>query len=414
MRFLPLLLRKAIKVGGLTLYGPHGYRESFGSADQDPQVSIEITDPSLDWRIFLNPELKGAEAYMAGSLVVREGGAYEFLRLIFLNKRHFDLSASQVFWNKLNRKLRRFMQHNPLARARRNVGHHYDLGNDFYRLWLDEDLQYSCGYFPSDAETLAEAQREKKRHVAAKLALQSGQRVLDIGCGWGGLALYLARVADVEVTGVTLSKAQLAVARQRAAAAGLDSKVRFELCDYRSVTGRFDRVVSVGMLEHVGVGHLETYFRTVRDRLAPGGVALIHSISTKAPPGITGPFIRKHIFPGGYAPCISEASLAIERSGLWMLDCEIWRLHYAKTLRLWRERFLDRRQEVVDLYDERFARMWEFYLAACECAFAFGSSTVVHYQLGRERDAVPLSRDYIDQQKQRLAKIEKSQPPRAS
>jgi cyclopropane-fatty-acyl-phospholipid synthase len=216
------------------------------------------------------------------------------------------------------------------------------------------------------------------------------------------MALFLAKAADVEVKGVTLSKEQLEVARERARAEGLDGQVTFELCDYREVDQTFDRVVSVGMLEHVGVGHLEEYFINVRDRLAPDGVALIHTISTKAPPGITGPFIRKYIFPGGYAPCVSEAALAIERSGLWLLDCEIWRVHYATTLQHWRENFLACRDEVVAMYDERFARMWEFYLAACECAFRFGSSNVAQFQLGRERDSMPLSRDYIEAEKDRL------------
>jgi cyclopropane-fatty-acyl-phospholipid synthase len=402
MKLLPKLLRKAIRTGTLTLHGPGGFEETFGNPGTGPDVAIEITDPSLDWRIFLNPELKGAEAFMNGGLTVRDGGAYDFLRLVFMNKRNFDMSPNQIFWNKINRKMRRFMQHNPIAKARRNVGHHYDLGNDFYRLWLDEDMQYSCGYFPAGDETLAEGQLQKKRHIAAKLGLQPGQRVLDIGCGWGGMALYLANVADVEVTGVTLSKEQLEIARERAKAAGLDGKVKFELRDYRDVDETFDRVVSVGMLEHVGVGHLEEYFLNVRDRLAPDGVALIHTISTKAPPGITGPFIRKYIFPGGYAPCVSEASLAIERSGLWLLDCEIWRVHYATTLRHWREGFLEHREEAVRMYDEKFARMWEFYLAACECAFEFGSSTVAQFQLGRERDSMPLTRDYIDVEKDRL------------
>ena len=402
MRFLPVFLRKAIRVGTLTLYGPDGFEETFGQAGSGPAVSIEITDRSFDWRIFFNPELKGPEAYMNGKLIVRDGNAYDLLRLVYINKRTFDKTPNQIFWYKIDRKLRRFMQHNPISTARRNAGHHYDLGNDFYRLWLDEDMQYSCAYFPSGNETLAEAQLEKKRHIAAKLGLQSGQKILDIGSGWGGLALYLAGIADVEVTGITLSRGQLQLARQRAAAAGMEKRVQFRLCDYREVGETFDRVVSVGMLEHVGVGYLEEYFINVRDRLAPDGVALIHTISSKSPPGVTGPFIRKHIFPGGYAPCVSEVSLAIEHSGLWMLDCEIWRIHYAKTLRHWRERFMQHRQEVVEMYDERFALMWEFYLAACECAFQFGSSTVAQFQLGRMRDSMPLNRDYIGAEKEKL------------
>lgn len=396
MRFLPKLLRRAIRKGRLTVTGPNGYQESFGvAAEGDPDVAIHISDPRLDWKMALNPELAPAEAYMDGTLTIEDGGAWDLLEIFFVNKPSFDMTPTQIFWNSLARKTRRFVQHNPIARARRNVGHHYDLGNAFYRMWLDPDMQYSCAYFPTGAETLSEAQRAKKRHIAAKMGLRPGQRVLDIGCGWGGMALYLAAVADVEVVGVTLSTEQLAIARARAEAAGLSDRCRFELTDYREVTETFDRIVSVGMLEHVGVGHLGEYFLRVRDRLAPNGVALIHSISTKAPPGVTGPFLRKYIFPGGYAPSLSEAALAVERSGLWLLDCEVWRVHYAETLRAWRERFEARRPEIEAMYDARFARMWEFYLAASEGAFRYGSSNVVQLQLGRERDAMPLHRDYV-------------------
>lgn len=402
MRFLPKLLRKTIRAGTLTISNEKGFKETFGGQFPGPDVVVKFVDPSLDWKIFLNPELKGAEAYMNGGMVIENAGPYEFLSLFFLNKRNFDMSPNQIFWNSLNRKMRRLMQNNPISRSQQNVAHHYDLGNDFYRIWLDEDWQYSCGYFPSGTETLEQAQLEKKRHIAAKLGLSAGQSVLDIGSGWGGMALYLAKTADVEVTGVTLSKEQLEVAQARAKAEGLADKVTFRLQDYRDVPETFDRVVSVGMLEHVGVGHLQEYFLKVRDCLNPGGVSLIHSISTKAPPGITGPFIRKYIFPGGYAPCLSEASLAVERSGLWLLDCEIWRVHYAKTLRCWRQRFMAEREQVIKMYDERFARMWEFYLAASECAFEYGSSNVFQLQLGRERDSMPLHRDYLTQNKNAL------------
>ena len=399
MRLLPRMLRKAVRIGRLQLEAPDGTRHVFGGEAPGPEVAIRITDPDLDWRIALNPELKAAEAFMDGTLQVvagPEGGtAYDLLQLFFMNKRAFDLSPSQIMVRALEKSLRRLIQHNPVTRARRNAAHHYDLGNDFYRMWLDPDMQYSCGYFPTGAESLAEAQTRKKRHIAAKLALRPGQKVLDIGCGWGGMALYLAAVADVEVVGVTLAERQLEVARARAEKAGLADRVRFELRDYRDVAERFDRVVSVGMLEHVGVGHLTRYFVQVRDVLKPDGVGLIHSISSMAPPGISGPFLRKYIFPGGYAPCLSEVALAIERSGLWNLDTEVWRVHYASTLRGWRDRFEARRAEVEAMYDPRFARMWEFYLAACECAFAYGSSNVLQLQLGRKRDAVPLHRDWI-------------------
>ena len=403
MRLFPKLLRKAVRAGRLTLRGPGGFEEVIGGQAPGPEVAIRITDPALDWKIALNPELKPAEAYMDGGLVVEDGTIHDLLSLFFANKRNFDLSPGQIFWRGVARRGRRALQHNPVARARRNAAHHYDLGNDFYRLWLDRDLQYSCAYWEDGVATLEEAQTAKKRHIAAKLGLKPGQRVLDIGCGWGGMALYLAAVADVEVVGVTLAEEQLAVARKRAEILGLADRVEFRLQDYREVPETFDRVVSVGMLEHVGAHHLTGYFLGVRDRLGPDGVALIHSISTKAPPGVTGPFIRKYIFPGGYAPSLSETFAAIEKSGLWPLDNEIWRVHYARTLEEWRRRFDDVRPQVVEMFDERFARMWELYLSACQCVFDFGASLVFQIQLGRERDGVPLTRDYIGEAKAALA-----------
>ena len=403
MRLLPKLLRKAVRAGRITLRGPDGFEEVIGGQEPGPEVAIRITDPGLDWKIALNAELKATEAYMDGGLVVETGTIYDLLALFFANKRHFDLTPGQIFWRGVARKMRRVAQHNPVARARRNVAHHYDMGNEFYRLWLDRDMQYSCGYWEDGAETLEGAQSAKKRHIAAKLALAPGQRVLDIGCGWGGMALYLAAIADVHVTGVTLSEEQLAVARRRAEILDLTDRVEFRLQDYREVPDTFDRIVSVGMLEHVGAHHLTSYFLSVRDRLGPNGLALIHSISTKAPPGVTGPFIRKYIFPGGYAPSLSETFAALEKSGLWPLDNEIWRVHYARTLKEWRRRFDAVRPQVVEIYDERFARMWELYLAACECAFDFGASLVFQLQIGRERDVVPLTRDYLNQAKADLA-----------
>jgi cyclopropane-fatty-acyl-phospholipid synthase len=268
-------------------------------------------------------------------------------------------------------------------------------------------MQYSCAYFPDGTETIEEAQTLKKRHLAAKLCLKDGHRLLDIGCGWGGLALYLAHVADIEVVGVTLSERQLAVARRRAEILGVSDRVRFELIDYREVTETFDRVVSVGMLEHVGAPYLPAYFLNVRDRLGPDGLALIHSISTKSPPGVTGPFLRKYIFPGGYSPALSETVAAIEPTGLWLLDCEIWRCHYGYTLAQWRDRFLANRDKAVEVMDERFCRMWELYLSIAECVFMQGSSNVFQLQLARERDAAPITRNYIEAEEVRIADREK-------
>lgn len=400
---LDTLLDKAISKGRLTVTDAKGAVRSFGGREPGPEAAIRFTTPTVARKILLNPELKAGEAYMDGELVMESGSIHDLISLFFANKRQFDLSPSQIFWRGLARGFRRFQQNNVLARARANAKAHYDIGEAIYRLFLDADMQYSCAYFPDGSETLEQAQTLKKRHIAAKLRLGDGQRLLDIGCGWGGLGLYLAHTADIEVLGVTLSERQLAVARRRAEILGVSDRVKFELIDYRQVQGKFDRIVSIGMLEHVGVSYLTPYFLTVRDRLSADGVALIHSISSKAPPGVTGPFLRKHIFPGGYAPSLSEAVSAIERSGLWMLDCEIWRCHYGHTLRHWRERFDAHRAEAADIMDERFCRMWELYLSMCECAFMQGASNVFQIQLGRERDAVPLTRDYIAEDAARIA-----------
>lgn len=406
MKVLSKILNAAIRDGRITLVGADVEERQFGGQGPGPEVRLRLADPSFDKKILLNPELKAAEGIMNGQLVIEEGTIHDFIELFFINKRQFDMNPNQIFWNGMSRRLRRFMQHNTLRNARRNVEHHYDLGNDFYRMWLGHDLQYSCGYFPEGTETLDEAQTAKKRHIAAKLALSPSQTVLDIGCGWGGMALYLAAVAGVRVVGVTLAEEQLRVARARAAYLGLDDRVEFRLQDYRDVTETFDRVVSVGMLEHVGVSHLTEYYLNVRNRLAPDGVALVHSVSSKAPPGITGPFLRKYIFPGGYSPSLSEAFAAVERSGLWTLDAEVWRMHYAHTLAAWRERFLAQREVAVAMYDERFAKMWEIYLSACECAFRHGASCNFQMQLGRRRDAVPISRSYMEAAEARLKSME--------
>jgi len=400
VRHLPKLLRKTIRKGTMTLIGPDGETHEAGGAEPGPHVTLRVHDPALDWKIFSNPELRAAEAFMDGTLTVDSPaehgtGAWELMELFFVNKRHFDLTPNQIFWRGLARAVRRSAQNNSISRSRDNVRHHYDLGNDLYRRFLCDDLQYSCAYYESGNETLNEAQTAKKRHIAAKLCLEPGQKVLDIGCGWGGMALYLAHAEDVHVTGVTLSEEQLAVAKARADALNVADRVDFRLQDYRDVSETFDRVVSVGMLEHVGITQLTAYYLKVRDFLGPGGVALIHSISSKAPPGVTSPFLRKYIFPGGYAPSLSEAASSLEKSGLWLTDCEIWRMHYAETLREWRKRFEADRAAIEGMYDEKFGRMWEFYLAACEGAFRYGASNVFQMQLARDRADAPLTRDYM-------------------
>ena len=306
MLFLPRLLKKAIKSGTLNLVTPDQQRMTFGTPDGTEPVTIKVHDKSLDWKIAFNPELKTAEAYMDGALTLEDGEIYDLLTLFYRNRRHFDRSANMIFWQGIARSLRRFHQHNPISKSRANVKHHYDLKDELFELFLDDDRQYSCAYFPNGDETLEEAQRAKKSHIIRKLNLKPGQRILDIGCGWGGMALQIAETEDVTVKGITLSENQARVARQRAEEAGVADRVSFEICDYRELDEKFDRIVSVGMLEHVGAPHLKEYFLSLRNMLGSDGVALVHSISSKSPPGVTGPFIRKYIFPNGSSPAISK------------------------------------------------------------------------------------------------------------
>jgi cyclopropane-fatty-acyl-phospholipid synthase len=401
MRFLPWLLRRVIHTGSLTLIGPEGTSETFGGTTPGPSVTIRITDPALDRKLIFNPELRFAEAYMDGGLDVAPEDLRELLRLFKLNQARLNRLPFQGVVRRAARVAKRIVRNNPI-RSRRNVKAHYDIGNDLYRLFLDADMQYSCAYFPHGDETLEQAQLAKKRHIAAKLMLKPGQRVLELGCGWGGMALYLAQVADVEVLAVTLAEEQVKLAQERAEAAGLSDRVRFELRDYRDVDGTFDRVFSVGILEHVGATGLGTYFNTVRDRLAPDGVAMTHSIMRGKASGVSSPFASKYIFPGGHIPALSEAVAAVEQSRLWLQDCEIWRKHYSFTLEEWAKRFAANRDRAKAMYDERFCRMWELYLAGVESAFRDGRMAVMHLQLGHQRDAVPLSRDYMAAETERL------------
>ncbi|WP_426418903.1 class I SAM-dependent methyltransferase [Bradyrhizobium genosp. A] len=346
-------------------------------------------------RILFNPDLAIGEAYVDGTLTVEGGDIYDFLNLCFTNLGWSSGTGIKRIRALLARLLRRITQYNPISVARANVAHHYDLSDTLYELFLEEGRQYSCAYFRDPSDTLELAQEQKKRHLAAKLMLHPGQRVLDIGCGWGGLGLYLAQVADVDVTGLTLSAEQHAYAERRASEVAPTHRVRFLLRDYRQEYGRYDRIVSVGMFEHVGVGHYGEYFAKVRDLLAEDGVALIHTIGRADGPGAANAWINKYIFPGGYVPALSEIVPAIERAGLYVTDVEVLRLHYAETLREWRRRFTANRSQICDLYDDRFCRMWEFYLAGCEAAFRHGGLLNFQIQLSKRIDSVPLTRDYI-------------------
>jgi len=385
------MLRKIVRHGTLTITMPDGRTETLGDGQGEPVV-IEISDPALPRAFIVNPELAVGEAYMDGKMTIRDDDLHG---LIGLGIRNLSIGRGHGLERLFGPVLGRLDQFNPLGRAKRNVAHHYDLSGELYDLFLDSDKQYSCAYFRDPGMSLEEAQVAKKEHIARKLCLEPGMRVLDIGCGWGGLALTLARNHGAHVTGVTLSEEQHRTANERVREADLQDRIDIRLLDYRKVKGTFDRIVSVGMFEHVGVPHYREYFRHVREKLTGDGVALVHTIGRCGPTGRTSPWITKYIFPGGYVPAMSEAMRAIERERLWTADVEVWRLHYAETLKAWYERFTANISRAREIYDERFCRMWRFYLAASELTFRLDRQVVFQFQLARRRDAVPLTRDYL-------------------
>jgi cyclopropane-fatty-acyl-phospholipid synthase len=400
---LDWLLTRLIRVGVLTLVDANGQIRVY-RGEPGPEVRIRLHKKALHWRLPLNMQMTTGEAYMDGTLTVENGSVFDFLTLAAMNLPSLHAHPIFVLSNWLQRVIRRIHQFNILCRARANVAHHYDLSGALYDLFLDPDRQYSCAYFARPDDDLETAQENKKNRIAAKLLLRDGQKVLDIGCGWGGLALTLAQRAKVEVTGMTLSTEQYHMAAQRAEEAGLAKRVHFHLRDYRKQQGRFDRIVSVGMFEHVGVGFYRAFFGKIRDLLTDDGVALIHTIGRADGPGATSPWIRKYIFPGGYIPALSEVTAAVERSGLFITDVEVMRLHYAETLRHWRDRFIANWDDAKSIYDERFCRMWEFYLAASEVAFRHLGLVVFQIQLARRQEAVPLTRSYLTDESRRMAR----------
>ena len=390
-------LRPLVQRGTLTLIAPSGDRLVFGDGAGEPIVA-RLADNAAVWALLLDPDLRTGELFTDGRLVMEQGAIYDFLSLILDNDSQPNPSPIVRALDRFRVATQLWRQRNDPGRSRRNVAHHYDLGDAFYALFLDPDWQYSCAYFEHLGQSLADAQRAKKRHIAAKLLLKPDHRVLDIGCGWGGLALYLAGAGRAaEVLGVTLSEEQLARAEDRARAAGLADRARFALTDYRAVEGRFDRIVSVGMFEHVGLGNYETFFQACRERLTDDGVMLLHTIGCSDEPSVTNPWITRYIFPGGHLPSLSDILKAVERSGLVVTDIEVLRLHYAETLRAWREAFMARRGEAVAMFDERFCRMWEYYLAMSETAFRFEQVVVFQLQLARRPESVPLTRDYMSE-----------------
>jgi cyclopropane-fatty-acyl-phospholipid synthase len=391
---LCLLVRKIIRTGRLDVQMPSGREHVFGEGP--PLIALRIATIATVWRLLRNPELALGEAFMDGTLTVERGSIYDLLELVMANLKMSSGPGPIRLQAQFRKLLRRIVQHNPVVRSQTNVAHHYDLSDKLYDLFLDASrLQYSCAYYTAPTDTLEQAQAHKLRHIAAKLLLQPGQKVLDIGSGWGGLGLHLAQTAGVDVTGLTLSSEQLGYAVKAAASAGLQDRAAYHLRDYRHETGRYDRIVSVGMFEHVGIGHYREYFDKVADLLTDEGVALVHTIGAARGPTSANPWLHKYIFPGGYAPALSEVMPAIERAGLYITDVEVLRLHYARTLRAWRDRFMAERPRIVELYDERFCRMWEFYLAFCEAGFRHSGLVVFQIQISKRIDAVPITRDYI-------------------
>ncbi len=402
---LHAFFKNIFTTGNLTVETPSGRVVKLGDGSGAP-LRIAIHDRAAALRLVIDPSLALGELYTDNRLSVTEGSIYDLLALAWRNLGLADPPGSATALASLRHLTRRLAQFNVASRARRNAAHHYDLDRRLYALFLDSDLQYSCAYFTTPDATLEDAQLAKKRHIAAKLALAPGQTVLDIGSGWGGLALYLSGICGADVTGITLSQEQLKVSRERAAARA-DGHVTFELDDYRKVAGRYDRIVSVGMFEHVGLPFYGDYFKVAARLLEPDGVMLLHTIGRIDGPGPTNPWMAKYIFPGGYVPALSDIAPAIERAGLIVTDIEVLRLHYADTLKAWRERFLSNRDAAARLYDDRFCRMWEYYLSACESAFRFGNLVVFQIQMCKQLAALPVTRDYIDAAEANLEMLER-------
>lgn len=386
------MLGTIVRDGSLCVIDAAGRSHMIGDGTV-PEVTLRLTSKASNYSLAFNPALAVGEAYMDGRLVIERGSLHDFLDLVARNYGSIRDNPWLALLTRLRKGLR---QSNPVGRARRNVAHHYDLSDEFYDIFLDADRQYSCAYFKDPNDTLETAQENKKRHIAAKLCLdRSGLKVLDIGSGWGGLSLYLAEAFGADVTGVTLSREQHGYSMRRAARSSAAERVRFELRDYRELDGRFDRVVSVGMFEHVGKTNYPEFFARLNEFLTEDGIALIHSIGYADTPAPINPFIRKYIFPGADLPSMSEVFTAVEPTGLFVTDLEILRMHYAETLRCWRERLMARSDEVKALYDERFLRMWEFYLVLSEIGFRRRTNIVFQMQLTRRLDALPITRDYM-------------------
>ena len=406
---LDRVLKTIIHHGDLAVTDWMGQTRRYGNGGT-PKAHIKFTTAAAARKVALDPDFFVGECYMDGTLVMVEGAIRDFLALALEN---IGISRRHPLHKLIDRTrmvFRRLHQHNPVGKAKQNVARHYDLSGSIYDLFLDRDRQYSCAYFENETSTLEDAQLAKKRHLAAKLNIKPGMKVLDIGSGWGGLGLYLAEICGAEVTGVTLSEEQHKLSNERANQRGLKSHVQFLLKDYRHLEGPYDRIVSVGMFEHVGIGHYPEFFAKCASLLKEDGAAVLHSINRSDGPGVTSAWIKKYIFPGGYIPALSEVIPHLEREGLYITDIEILRLHYARTLQEWGHRFARNRVQAANIYDERFCRMWEFYLAGSECAFRYSGMNNFQIQFGKMQSVVPITRRYIEEEEQRLRKLEAKSP----
>ncbi len=402
MSLLGRLIKNRFSHGTLRLRHPHGQEELLeGAEGRFPEVAIRVNDPYLLLKLCKSPNLGFGEAFMNGGFIIESGSLHDLLSLCTQKNLSSTPTSLAKAWDRLLRLSRLAQSHNTLTRSLRNVSHHYDLTEEFYSLFLDPDKQYSCAYFSEETDPLHEAQRQKKDHIAAKMDLKPGQKILDIGCGWGGMALYLAQQEDVEVTGLTLSKEQLKVAVRRAKELNLQKRVKFHLRDYRSETEKYDRIVSVGMFEHVGPTQYPTFFHAVKERLLPTGRALLHSIGSGFGPSSPCPWVQKYIFPGGYCPGLSEVLACVEDKKLFVHDIEVLHDHYPLTLQAWRRRFTQAYEQVSKIYDERFCKMWEYYLTCSEVAFQHQGFMVFQILLHKDRSTVPLTRNAHYEQEMR-------------
>ena len=388
-------LNSLFKHDGFELIDSNSKKYVIGKPSREKPISLKLLDPKLMQKLLLYPDLYFGEAYMDGSLVIENGNITEFLDLAFKNIGRGNINSYGAVIKKLRGTYRYLTSFNKIAKSKENVAHHYDISEKLYDLFLDENRQYSCAYFKNENDTLEQAQNNKIHHIIKKLNIRPNQKVLDIGSGWGTLALAIAKETQASVTGITLSKNQFEYSKNKAKEMNLSNKVDFKLIDYRQLNEKFDRVVSVGMFEHVGRKFYKTYFNKVFKLLNERGIALIHTIGSSMPPRDPQPWIQKYIFPGGYTPSLSEVANPIENSGLIVSDIEVLRMHYAHTLRNWKERFLSKKDIVLDMFDEKFFRMWEFYLASCEMAFKWGDQVVFQFQLSKDNSSVPNTRDYI-------------------